>query len=417
MKFHPLVWLLSTFILFTATASAEDWTDEFADAVKGGEFNLNFRYRYEFVDQDGFDKDANASTLRTRLVYKTGEFHNFSAIINMDDLRPIVGSDYNSTRNGKTQYPLVPDPKATSLNLAAISYTGLENTEIVLGRQRIIRGNHRFIGNVGWRQNEQTYDAIAGTYKFLEKGEVFVSYVDRVKRVFGPDDADPPNPVFESDFRSDSFLFDAGYTFNPLIAVTGYAYLLDLENADPLSSETFGIRLSGGQDIGSDWKVAYVGEYASQEDYGDNPNDYDADYYLVEAGFNWTKFGLKAGYEVLEGNGIAGESFLTPLATLHKFNGWADKFLATPPDGLEDLYIEASANILKGNMSLVYHDFSADNGSSDYGDEIDFVAKWGFGKYYSVLAKFALYSGDSEAPITFLQADVDKYWVMLTAAF
>ena len=107
----------------------------------------------------------------------------------------------------------------------------------------------------------------------------------------------------------------------------------------------------------------------------------------------------------------SGESFQTPLATLHKFNGWADVFLVTPPGGLEDLYIQGTAKALGGKFSLIYHDFSAQTGGSDYGNELDFVASWSFMKNYSVLAKFALFDGDSSIP------DINKFWLMLSANF
>ena len=38
-------------------------------------------------------------------------------------------------------------------------------------------------------------------------------------------------------------------------------------------------------------------------------------------------------------------SFATPLATLHKFNGFADQFLATPSQGLEDKFLKIVKNI------------------------------------------------------------------------
>jgi hypothetical protein len=415
MKLRALILFLGSLILSAGVATAAGLGDELATAFKDGTFDVDLRYRYEYVDDDLATKDANASTLRTRLVYKSADFRDFSVTLNMDDLRPIVGDNFNDTRNGKTQYAVVADPKGTDLNLASLNYTGLKNTAIVFGRQRIIRANARFIGNVGWRQNEQTYDSLSINYKLPDRLDVFYAYVDSVKRIFGPDA--PDNGPTASRFKSDSHLFDASYTFNPAIVLSGYAYLLDLENAPAASSETYGVRLSGAPKIGSDFTVTYVAEYAEQEDYADNTNDYDAGYYVLEAGLNWSMFGIKAGYEVLEADGATGQSFQTPLATGHKFNGWADRFLATPAGGLEDLYIVGSANILGGKMSLVYHDFSQETGGADYGDEIDFVANWKLGEHYSVLGKFALYSGDSSAPSVALQSDVSKFWLMMTAAF
>ncbi len=45
-----------------------------AGAITTGKASIGFRYRYEFVDQDGFTENANASTVRLRLNYKTGAY-------------------------------------------------------------------------------------------------------------------------------------------------------------------------------------------------------------------------------------------------------------------------------------------------------------------------------------------------------
>ncbi|RLA31233.1 MAG: hypothetical protein DRR15_13560 [Gammaproteobacteria bacterium] len=398
-------------VVMVAWAPSSVAADDLASMFTNGEFDVNFRYRYEFADLEGLNvKSANASTLRTRLVFKTAKWNDLDVTINMDDVRTIIASDYNSTRNGKTQYSPVLDPKGTDLNIAALTYSGLKNTTIVGGRQRIIRGNARFIGNVGWRQNEQTYDALSANYKGSNFSANY-AYIDRVNRIFGPDAGVPTNK-----FKSDSHILDAGYTMSEALSVSVYGYFLDFKNAAALSSQTIGARISGAPKVG-DFAITYAAEYAQQEDYGDNTNNLDAGYLLGELGFKWSAFSLTGGYEVLEGTGVAGEQFLTPLATLHAHNGWADVFVATPADGLQDMYLKGTAKFLKGTWTLVLHDFSADNGSASYGQEIDFAAKWKLGKNYSVLAKLAMFSGDDEAPNAVLQNDVTKAWLQLTAAF
>ena len=396
---------------------AANFSEDLATMFTEGEFDVNFRYRYEFVDVDNALKNANASTLRTRLVFKTAKWNDFDVTINMDDVRPIVGHNFNDTRNGKTQYSLVADPKGTDLNIAALTYSGLKDTTIIGGRQRIIRGNARFIGNVGWRQNEQTYDALSVNYKGSNFSANY-AYIDRVKRIFGPDD--PANaatlPATANAFNSDSHLLDAAYTMSEALSVSVYGYFLDFKNATALSSQTIGARIAGAPKIGDNWAITYAAEYATQDDYGDNTNEYSADYVLAELGFKWNWLGLKAGYELLEGSGVAGEQFLTPLATLHAHNGWVDRFLVTPANGLEDTYIAASAKVSKGTFKLILHDFSADTGGGDYGTEVDFLAKWPLGKHYSVLGKIGVYSGDSNATGVFA-IDTTKAWLMLTAAF
>ena len=386
--------------------NVESWNEKFIDGITNGDFDISFRYRYEYVESDNFANDANASTLRTRLLYKSDTVWNTFLTVNMDDVRPIVADNFNDTRNGKIQYPVVPDPKGTDLNLASLTWVGVDGLTAVLGRQRIIRGNSRYIGNVGWRQNEQTYDSLSFAYSPIEKLDLFYAYVDRVKRIFGPE-----NGVPTDDFRSDSHLIDAAYTFDSWLKLSGYAYLLKLENAPALSSQTVGVRGAGSFDVADDIKLGYVAELARQSDYGDNPNSYDANYYLAEGSFNWSNFGFRLGYEVLEGNGTIGQSFVTPLATLHKFNGWADQFIVTPPGGLEDLYAEANAKWLGATWRLIYHDFSANKGGADYGSEIDFAVSRKFGKHYTALFKFAVYDAKT------WNVDVNKVWLQFTADF
>ncbi len=396
-------------------AGAMDIAEELTNTFKNGEFDVNFRYRYEFVDQDDNGlRDANASTLRTRLVYKTAKWYDLDLTLNLDDVRTIVGSNFNDTRNGKSQYQTVADPKGANLNIAALTYTGLENTTFVLGRQRILRNNVRFIGNVGWRQNEQTYDGLSATYK----DDVFqasYAYIDRVNRIFGPEAGSPTDA-----FHSNSHLLDASYTLNEALSVAVYGYLLDFKNGASSSNQTFGVRFTGMPRINEDMAVTYTAEYATQDDYEDNTTNYDADYVLAELGLKWKQYAIKAGYELLEGNGLAGQSFQTPLATLHAHNGWADKFLSTPDAGLQDISLTASAKVSKGSVSVVLHDYEADTGGVDYGNEIDFVVKWPLAENISVLGKVALYNADNSPgnPTTAnLGQDTTKAWVMLTAGF
>jgi len=400
---------------------AINYGEEFGNAVANGEFHVNLRYRYEFVEQsDNGKKDANASTLRTRLVYRTAKWNDFDVTVNMDDLRPIVGYSFNDTRNGKTDYQTVADPKGTDLNIAALTYSGLNNTTFVLGRQRITRGDHRFIGNVGWRQNEQTYDGFSANFKD-ERFKASYAYIDRVKRIFGPEDGIPA-----ASFQSDSHILDAAYTLSDALTVSVYGYLLDFKNADTASNQTFGIRIAGKPKINDDWSVIYAAEFASQEDYGDNPTKYDTDYVRANLGFRWQRYSFKAGYELLgsdksatTGGFLTPKAFQTPLSTLHAMNGWADKFLSTPIRGLEDVTLTASAKLAaKGILTLVWHEFSSDTGGVDYGTELDFVTKWPLGDRYSVLGKLAFYDADKNAPaIGGLNQDTNKVWVMMSAAF
>jgi hypothetical protein len=405
--------LSGAFLLSTAT-NAQDLGSDVAKAFKDGQFNVSFRYRYEFVEDDNptLTQDANASTLRSRLTYQTAPLYGFAGLLEMDDLRSLGDDNYNSTRNGEISRPTVADPEATDLNQAAIKYTGLDNTEIVLGRQRILRGNERFIGPVGWRQNEQTMDSASVNYKFGDKLQAYYAYVSQVNRVNGPDSGTPP-----ADLTGNTHLADVTYTFGPALKLTAYGYFIDLEELAAQSSQTLGLRLAGDVKLNEQWSLPYAAEYATQDDYGDNPSNYDADYYVAEAGVKWQKLSVKLVYEVLEGSTADGEAFQTPLATLHLFQGWGDKFLTTPTGGIEDSYLLVEYALLGANLKVRYDVYQTESGSSqDYGDELGLWATLPVGKNYSVSVKYATFNADSSSTPDGLQ-DTDKFWIMLGANF
>ena len=231
--------LASSMLIMPAVSYADVGTD-IAQAFKDGKANVAFRYRYENVDQDNFSKDANASTLRSRISFQTAAWQDLTLMLELDDIRSLGDESYNSTRNGNTDRPIVLDPTATDLNVAALKYMGIANTEIIVGRQKIVRGNERFVGPVGWRQNEQTYDAGSINYKFNDKLQAYYAYVRQVNRIVGPDDGTPP-----ADFNGNTHLADVSYTFSPAAKLTAYGYFLDFDEALALSSQTLGLRLAG----------------------------------------------------------------------------------------------------------------------------------------------------------------------------
>ncbi len=395
-------------------STAETLTDQIATSIKESTVNLGFRYRFEAVDDEAFDKDAWANTLRTRLTVAPQPIAGFAVLLEIDDLRDIGADNFNDTRNGVTDRPAVTDPEGTDLNQALLRYTGFAGTEIAVGRQRLERNNQRFVGGVGWRQNEQTFDAATISHKFGDKLTASYSFVGQVNRIHGPEKGTPPR-----DLDSNTNLVDVSYAFAPALTLAGYWYQMDFDNADSLSNETYGLRATGSLPVTGEWKFGYTAEFATQSEEGDNPVDYDADYYLVEAGIGQPKLGLKVGYEVLEGDTTAGSAFRTPLATLHAFQGWADVLTTTPNGGIEDLYVALTGKALGADWLVRWHDFSAETGSSDWGSELDVSANWPLAKRYAVLLKGATY--DTDVPtISGSQSwtrDTTKYWVMLTASF
>ncbi len=376
----------------------------FIEALKDGDVSLTLRYRFEFVDQDGLDKDAKASTLRTALGYKTGDFYGFSAMLEFENTTVIGDEDYNNTINGKTEFPVVADPEHTEVNQVYLSYNGLDKTTMRLGRQRIILDNARFVGNVGWRQAEQTYDAFSVKTGAIPDTTLYYAYIQNVNRIFTDE-----HPT-KSDLRMNSHLINAAYSGLKWLKITGYAYLIDFDDTPDNSSKTFGLRLNGAVAVSDSFKVVYAGEYADQSEFADGASYIDADYIRGELGFAAGMVSAKAGYELLSGDGNYG--FSTPLATLHAFNGWADKFLGTPGSGLQDIFVEGKLQVKGFKLLSVYHLFSSDNGSYDYGSELDIVLTKKFGKHYLAGAKYAGYFADDNSDNTGGPSiDTDKFWL------
>lgn len=382
----------------------ETWGDTLAKAVTDGKASVDFRYRFEGVDQDNIDDDAEASTMRSRLTLESGKIGGFHGLFEVDNVTSIGVSDYNSTENGKTRYPVVADPEGTEVNQIWLSYHQ-EGLTTHAGRQRINHGNQRFIGGVGWRQNEQTFDGGRVQWDPMDALKIDFSYVYNVNRIFGPDDGANP-----SDLEGDNFLLRVDYQLAENHKLTGFGYMLDIDDQGKYasgktvnnSSDTFGVEYSGK----FDW-LSVNASYASQSDAGDSELDYDADYYKLELGAKFKPVTLKAGYEVLASDNNVG--FATPLATLHKFQGWADMFLSTPGDGIEDAYVSVGGKLGPVKLAATYHDFQAESSSTDFGTEIDVVATWPVNKQFTVQAKYAAFDTDDSARYV----DVDKYWLTL----
>ena len=411
---HIIAVLLTT----TSIASVAPVHAESTDLLKKALIDdatpyIDVRYRYENVDQNGIAKDANASTLRTKLGYKTGKLHDLSATLEFENVAYLGNENFNNTINGKTTHPVVADPDSTEVNHAFLTYTGIPDTTLQVGRQPFNLDNQRFIGTVGWRQNDQSYDAAAVINTSLQDTTLIYGFVDNVNRIFSDD-----HPL--GNLETSTHVINASYNGWKYGKLTGYGYLIDLDDAAVfgLSSKTFGVRFTGATPIKEDVKLLYTAEYARQSDHGDNPTNYNADYYALEGGAGYKGLTAKVGYEVLGSDNGGTVSFQTPLATLHAFNGWADKFLTTPAAGLEDLYASVSYKVSGVNetvdgtqLAVAYHDFSAETGGADYGSEWNASIGRDFMEHYSVLLKYADYNADSFA------TDTQKIWVQFGVKF
>lgn len=370
------------------------------------------RLRYETVEQDGIARDADALTMRVRggLSATSGRW---SATAQAQGTLAMV-EDYYDGLNGPADRPLIADPETIALYLAQLQYKAQALT-LTAGRQAIALDDERFVGPVGFRQNGQSFDALRAEITPVQGLKADISYVWSVRTIWGIDGTGARQQAISGD----NVLANLSYR-TPLGTLTGFAYLVDQDEVAVqgfrLSSQTYGARLAGAQALSGTVKLSYQASYARQTDYRRNPNDHRADYYLVDGSLDIAALRVSGGYEVLGADsGTALTSFQTPLATLFKFNGWADKFLTTPANGLRDLYGGAGYGFRKvGPIDLlsfqaVYHRFDSDRLDQHYGNEIDLLASAKIGRAL-VSARYADYDAKRFA------TDTTKLWLSIDVA-
>ena len=397
MKSLPLL----AAVLVNSAASAQDFK------IKP---LLDARLRYENVDQAGLARDADAVTLRLRPGLQVSNGGGWSALIE-GETTLVFDTHYNDGTNGRTQLPLVADPRNAELNRAQIRYAA-KNFAITAGRQLVELADQRFVGSSNWRQNQQTFDAVRVQYGQAKgfSADLTYSWSDRTVNGIHGTGARQQAVGGSNVFALLNYGTSAG-------TLTGFAYLVDQDEKAvqnyALSSQTYGVRFAGSQPIGKGVKIAYVASWARQSDYHNNPNDYSADYWLGEATLSANALTAAGGYEVLGADkGLALTSVQTPLASYFKFNGWAGKFGTTPPNGLRDLYGTLGYGWKKVGpadaigLSASYHRFGSDRLSQHYGNEWDLLATAKRG-HALFSARYARYRADR------LLTDTSKFWLQV----
>ncbi len=354
--------------------------------------SLDGRLRLETADQAGFAQAAEALTWRHRLGFNFSFGSGWNVLVEGEHVVHLV-DDFNDTVTGNTAFPVIADPEATELNRLQLRHQQ-DGRIFTIGRQRLVVADSRYVGNVGYRQNEQTFDAVRFEFEPTDGFEVGYAYLDRVHRIFGDD-----SPAGEWDL--DTHLVTATTALGVgRLSFTG----LWFENQDlpGMSSQTLAARWSHVHALESGQFDYYV-EYAKQSDYGNAPGPgYDLSVLRLQLRLRGERFGGWIGLESLDGNGTRG--FSTPLATLHKFQGFADVFLGTPANGLRDFYVGGSASLGDGlvfdnrSINVIWHDFEAENGGAEFGSELNVVFNGRLTEHLGLQLKYADFDGASGGP-------------------
>jgi len=428
----------------------------FLDSIKDGKPMTNFRLRYESVDQEAFQPAPNASkklddthafTLRSLIGWQTAPYRNFSIGAQLTDVHEF-NHNFNDRREnlsepGKANYANIVDPSFTDVNQLYVDWTGIKNTKFHLGRQQVNLDNVRFIGDIGFRQNMQVFDGVSVLNKSITDTEIFAAHFDQVRQI-------------NTELRQGNIeIVNAKYRISPGESITGYGYFVDVanlsqNNGSPLaagtaaqggnglgasqdlvktaktdaSSKTFGVRLDGAHVIDPTWKVLYTAEYAKQDDYAGGNALIDAYYFKLGGGAMYNAWSVRIDHEKLSSNN-GKYAFQTPLGTNHLFQGWADQFLVTPRQGIEDTFITVSGSIEKAKLNAEYHVFKSDEKyqsigklGDKYGTEFDVSALYPFTDKISGKLEYAKFNEDDVyGSLTNAARKGDKEIVWVTAMY
>ena len=394
---------LSYLLSFSVSIASEQ---SFVEAIKEGESELSFRARYE--DVKAGQKGAQAFTLRSRLTFETKQYNFLSALVEFDDITAIPDDEnYYTGENGQLDDAVVQDAEGTELNRFWLRYD-IANTNIKYGRQSVALDNQRFFGKDSWRQNEQTFTGLSIQNESLNYLRIRLAQLNQVEGVEG-----------ESHFNGkrdlNAQLVNIEYRGFPNSKLAMYGYWLDSDYVNNQEDTvTYGARYSGR--IKNSPEIDYALEYAKQSDTDGNALNYSADYTMIDFGISYSNIRLGLGQEVLGADGQG--YFVTPMASLHDFQGWTDQFqnkgLGNIAGGVQDRYLSVGFSCSEYfQVKGTYHQFESESRSAGLGD---LGTEWGLEakaevNEYSFNMKYAEYKRDN------FGEDTEKLWLSVGAQF
>lgn len=409
--------VLSSTMVFFSSYSATGVAGSITQAIKTGKPYINMNLRYEDVSVG--DLDVEALTLRSTFGFKTGSANGFSAQIEFEDVRPVLGINEDDTdQSSGAESNAIADPAEplTELDQAFVQYQqGDKSTGVTarLGRQVITLDGHRHVGHVAWRQDKQTFDAGRVMWKPIKNLAIDYSHIYKVNRINSPS-TDGIATGFADVNDTSIDLLNVSYN-TPYGKAVVYSYNM---SEDGLYEEldTLGASFRGKTKVADNVSISYGLELAQQDN---DTNDIDTDYSRIELGVGISGVKLDIHQETLGSDDGMG-NFQTPLATEHKFLGWADVFLGGAINGVIDggngiveTAFKVSGSLAGVKLAAIYHDFESDEGSNDLGDEIDLLAVKKLNKFYTVGLKYADFSAGSNSGLN----DTDRLWLWFNAKF
>ncbi len=367
--------LFNFFALSTLLFTAEGY------ALGEHEFDLGLRGRYTDVSEA--ENNGRAASLLVRLDWEAKWNPQLSTLVEFDSAETWFQDEHRDGLRFNNE-PLVPDVPGDEINQAFLQWrSGQWQTRI--GRQRIELANQRFIGSVSFWQNDQTYDALRLRYAFLSNTNLQYIYIDNVNRFWGEDAGTrlrPSDINFDAlmgirpaptlgDHEQDTHLLHLEIKEWDYSQVLAWHYDIENKTAAILSNTTSGIGYRFNHKA-STIKYMLEADIAMQE--RDPLGDNSIPYHRLEVGLGFDSLELHLSQENLGSDN--GASFITPLGSIVDFQGWADAFFITPPDGVVDKRLQLDWRFNPFRLDARYHFFESYETGDDFGTELDIDLTW-----------------------------------------
>ncbi len=375
-------------------------------ALSKGKTTLELRTRYEHVDDTATAKTADALTNRLVLGWRSGTWEGISAFVQFENVSTLAEPRFYvpQTGYGRSDHAVVADPPSSQLNQFFIEWKGLR-----VGRQALNLDNQRFVGSVAWRQNDQTFTGATFTNKtWIPHTEFTLAHLTQVQNIVGQ-----TKPITAE-------LVNLNFGIIPGGHLRAFYYAFDegdqaIRNISGQVTKDTSFAHTGARLDGEVWKVIYDASFASQKKYKDatDSGTLEAKYRFLGLGYRLAKdHSVMVVEERLEGG------FKTPYATLHAWNGWADRFLTTPAKGLVDRFGRFNGKHGAWTFEASYHAFSADQGGAAYGKETDLLVGYKARPWLALMVKAADYRADAETPtLGTANKNLKKFWLQTWLTF
>jgi len=369
---------------------------QYAEAVEvqvGGSIRPRFEYANNALNVGSNTPTAAGATntfttMQTRVNVKALVDDNASAFVQIQDVRTWGGENATTAPPSITQTGTSTSGQL-DLHQAYLKLNNVLDSGISLkiGRQEMIFDEHRLIGNIGWIQQGQSFDAVRGSMA-LGALDLTAFYARTVAMDTHPTlgNTVQGNATFESSFSGVRLTYKLGGKGD---RITPYFYYA-------LNPSRTGAGVDNTPDIAKN--IKYVGAYFLKHfggirfrfdgayETGKKSQTVDIRAYMLTAALG-TKLDIGSGanvtlwFDYLSGDdgtdATKVKTFTTPYATNHAYYGHMDNYLNNPSQGLMDAAIKFWVKptpklkfVVHGHLFRSAKSTTA-NTSKDLGQEID----------------------------------------------